>query len=236
MIFHPTYYRDEEICSECEMLSIITDDGIELEGVVYEPENPKATLLFFVGRSHDAVGLINRVAKLYSDSRIVTFNYRSYGRSGGVASEKTLLSDALLIGDRVEKYYGEFYLLGFSIGSALAAYLASKKSVKALFIIGGFDSIISLAKRRYRFVPDFLFRYRFDTQSFVQRVEAPTYMFASLSDETIDSKNTKLLKKKIKNLVYYKEFETLSHKELLWDREVTDKIKEVLYNGVRTVS
>jgi len=236
MIFRPTYYRDEEICSECEMLSIITDDGIELEGVVYEPENPKATLLFFAGRSHDAVGLINRLSALYSDVRIVTFNYRSYGKSGGVASERALLGDALLIAQRVQKHYGDFYLLGFSIGSSVTAYIASKYRVKALFIVGGFDSIPAIAKNRYGFMFEKLFRYRFETDKFVQEIEAPTYMFASLADETIDTKNTNSLKKKIKNLVYYEEFDSLSHKELLWDKRVIDKIKEVLQDGTRTIS
>ncbi|WP_457747755.1 alpha/beta hydrolase [Sulfurimonas sp.] len=228
MVFRPTYYREEEMCKQCTLLSITTQDGIELEGAVYEPQNPQATLLFFGGRSHDSVGLINRLSMLYVNVRIVTFNYRSYGKSGGVASEKAFLEDGIEIAQKVQKHYGDFYILGFSIGSSVGAYVASKLCVKGVFLVGAFDSLASLAQSRYKINLAKLYRYKFDTQEFVQTVEAPTYMFASLSDETINIKNTNSLKKKIKNLVYYEEFDTLSHKELLWDERVVNKIKGAL--------
>ena len=49
VIFSPKYFREGELSSSCEILSITTDDGIELEGVVYEPSDAKNTLLFFGG-------------------------------------------------------------------------------------------------------------------------------------------------------------------------------------------
>ncbi len=103
LIFSPRYFRDSELSSNCEILSIITDDGVELEGVVYEPSDAKNTLLFFGGREHDSVGLIDRLALNFKDSRIITFNYRSYGRSAGVVNEKNILNDALKIAEIVQK-------------------------------------------------------------------------------------------------------------------------------------
>ncbi|MDQ7068636.1 MAG: hypothetical protein Q9M40_12035 [Sulfurimonas sp.] len=60
MVFTPTYKREEKLCDKCSLLSMTTDDGIELEGAMYEPETPKSTLLFFAGRSHDGVGIIKQ--------------------------------------------------------------------------------------------------------------------------------------------------------------------------------
>ncbi len=40
-------FAKKELCKSCEILSITTDDGVELEGVVYEPSDAKSTILFF---------------------------------------------------------------------------------------------------------------------------------------------------------------------------------------------
>jgi len=228
MIFSPLYYREEPLCNNCTPLSIVTDDGVELEGVVYEPKEHKNTLLVFVGRSHDAVGLINRLAKLYPTIRIITFNYRSYGKSGGVASEKNFLHDGVKIAQLVKKNYGDFYLLGFSIGSSVAAYVAAKVEVKGLFLIGAFDSIASLTKRKFGINLKPVLRYRFNTKDFIQNVDADTYLFVSRDDETTYIQNARILKESVPNLRYYVELDGLYHKEMLWDEHVVEKIKEVV--------
>ncbi|QOY50878.1 alpha/beta hydrolase [Candidatus Sulfurimonas baltica] len=235
MVFSPTYYREEELDDDFEILSIKTDDGVELEGVVYEPKSLyrklpsiNSTLLFFAGRSHDSVGLIKRLSLLFPHVRIITFNYRSYGKSGGVVNEKNLLDDSLKVAQIVKKNYGDFYVLGFSIGSLVAAYVASKMSVAGLFMVGPFDSIALLVKEKYGFNMPWILRYKFDKTKLVSKIDAKTYVFASKDDEITYIKNTRNLKQYVKNLVLYKEYEGLSHKELLWHEEVSKHINEVL--------
>jgi len=235
MVFSPTYYRGEILPANCEMLGIVSDDGKELEGVCYSPLNATQTLLFFAGRSHDSVGLIDKLAQTYPKTQIITFNYRSYGKSQGKVSEKNILSDGLKIAELVQKNYGDFYLLGYSLGSSVAAYVATKRKAKALFLIGAFDSIASLAKSKFvdrGFFPyvnlSRVFRYKFTTGINVAEVDEDTYLFVGVDDETTYIQNARVLKEKIKNLVYYEEFEKLNHKEILWDERVTSKIREVI--------
>jgi len=235
MVFSPTLHRETPLCTKCQLLGMQTDDDKELEGVLYEPQNARHTILVFLGRSHDAVGLINKLSKTYTKSRIISFNYRSYGKSEGRAEERELLSDGLKIASLVEKNYGSFYILGFSLGSNIAAYVASQHEVKALFLIGAFDSIASLAKSKFvekSFFPDIdlskVFRYKFRTVDYVQEVRAPSYLFVSKDDEVTYIKNARNLQDKVKNLAYYKEFDGLSHQELLWSEVVTSKINEVI--------
>jgi len=235
-MFTPVYFRDSEIdevnCEvgddRYEMLSITTDDGNELEGVIYEPSDAKSTLLFFAGRSHDSVGLIQKLSDVYKQSRIITFNYRSYGLSEGQASEKNILNDGVKIARLVQKNYGDFYILGFSLGASVGAYVASRHKTLGLFLIGAFDSIESMAKEKYKINIPFLVRYKFDNSSFVKEIEYPTYLFASKSDEMTYIQNTRKLKQSVKNLAFYKELDNLSHKELLWDKNMTDEINGVI--------
>ena len=231
MIFSPLYFRGEELSDDFEFLVIMTKEGVELEGVVYEPKisaHELKTLLFFGGRSHDSVGLIKRLSENFPHTRIITFNYRSYGKSGGVVSEKNIQKDGLLIAQKVKENYGDFYLLGFSLGSFVSSYIASKEKVCGVFLVGSFDSVALLAKQKYGFVPSWLLRYKLNTIKLVQKIEAETYLFASKTDEITYIQNSRNLKSNVKNLVYYKELDSQTHKELLWNAQVVTKINEVL--------
>jgi len=235
MVFSPTYYRGEELDENFELLSITTDDGVELEGVVYEPKDlyrklptVESTILFFAGRSHDSVGLIHRLSLMFPHARIITFNYRSYGKSGGVVSEKNILLDGMKIAKLVKKNYGDFYLVGFSIGSVVASYIASKEKVLGLFLIGTFDSVKLIAKERFGAFLSWFVRYKFDNTTLVKDIDAQTYIFVSKADETTFIKNARNLKNHVKNLTHYVELDHLSHKEILWDDEVIDKINNVI--------
>jgi hypothetical protein len=235
MVFTPTYHRTESMCDACSLLAINRENGVELEGVLYEPENAKETLLFFAGRSHDVVGIISKLAKSYPKSRVVAFNYRSYGKSGGKLSEKNILEDGLKIAELIQKNYGDFYLLGYSLGSNIASYVASKQKVKALFLIGAFDSIASLAKSKFvdrGYFPMIdlskVFRYKLTTGKYVAEVQADTYLFVSRIDETTYIQNSRVLKERVKNLKEYLELDNLSHKEILWDEQVIQKINGVI--------
>jgi len=235
MIFSPVYYRESVLNDDFEMLSIITEDKVKLEGVVYEPKVIHATLLFFGGRSHDTVGLIDKLSENFPNTRVITFNYRSYGKSTGKATEENIFKDGVQIASLIQKNYGSFYIMGFSLGSSVAAYVASQVSSLGVFLIGSFDTIASLAREKFvergifpmiDFSP--IFRYKFDNKKHVQSINAKTYLFVSRDDETTYIQNARNLKKYIKNLAIYTEYDGLGHQELLWDKDVISKINGVM--------
>jgi len=228
MFFTPTFYRSTELDDRFEILSITADDGIELEGVVHTPINFKGTILFFAGRSYDAVGVIEKISIAYPNIRIITFNYRSYGRSGGSITEKNIFSDALHIVKTLKKNYGDIYISGFSLGSSIASYVASKESVLGVFLLGPFDSMSGVVKIKYGIDLSWILRYEFDNTKFVQNIEADTYMFASKDDEVTFIECVDNLKRYVKNLVYYKEFTGLRHRDMLCNEYIVKKISEVV--------
>ena len=228
MMFTPTYYRSSELDDRFEMLYVTTDDGVSLEGVVYEAKNPKATVLFFPGRSYDAVGFVEKLSCAYSDVRVVTFNYRSYGKSEGVLNEKNIFTDALHVTKKMKERFGDIYIAGFSLGSSVSSFVASKEKVNGLFLIGIYDSIAGLTKIKYGVNLSLISRYKFDNKLFVKEVNSDTYVFVSKADEVTYIESARELKKYIKNLVYYKEFEDLLHKDLLCNEDIIKKIKEVI--------
>ncbi len=227
MIFIPKYYREDGICPLCQYLSIVTPENIELEGVVYEPKDPKATLLFFGGRSDDSVALINKLSQNYPTYRVVTFNYRSFGKSAGSASEKNILQDGVYIAHIIEKNYGAFHLLGFSLGSSVATYIAAHHKVQNLFLVGAFSSIEDLIKQKYK-LPRVCIRYRFNTKKYIQNVSAPVVFFGSHADTITPVDGLQELYAMSKNPKGYYIFDTPSHKELLCYSKIVTQIHKVI--------
>ncbi len=228
MIFSPTYYRNGDLGKDCEILSVTTDDGIELEGVVYEPLSATQTLLVFNGRHHDSVGLIKKLSSAYPKVRVITFNYRSYGRSKGRASEKNLLKDSLKIAEIVQKYYGDFSVLGFSIGTNIASFVAANHKINSLFLVGAFDSLALLVKNKIGFDASAVSRYKFHTADYLKTVTIPVYLFASKTDEIIHVKNTRALKSHVKDMAHYEEFDDVSHDKMMFEDKIVIKINEVI--------
>ena len=228
MIFSPTYYRKSDLGKDCELLSIKTDDGVELEGVVYEPLVATQTLLVFNGRYHDSVGLINKLASTYPNIRLITFNYRSYGRSQGRASEKNLLQDSVKIAKIVQKHYGDFSVLGFSLGTNFASFIATKHPIKSLFLVGAFDSLAGLVKNKIGLNLSLFFRYKFDTLAYIKTINVPIYLFSSKEDEVIHIKNVRILKENVKYLAHYEELDGVNHDNLMFHTDIVKKINRIL--------
>lgn len=227
-MFHPSKYRQDKLDDKFTILEIQAKDKTPLEGVVYTPDDIKATIFYLGGISQDSVGLIYKLSQCYQEYQIVTFNYRGYGNSQGSPSELSILDDALHVSDLIEKRYGHFVLMGYSFGSCIASYIASQKKVDKLILIGAFDSIKNLAKIKYPFIPRFLIRYSFDTSSYVKNVECDTYLIYSADDDIVYLKSTLDLRKNIKHLVEFKELSGYNHHQLLCCDETIYFVKKAL--------
>lgn len=219
MLFHPKLYREDDFDERFRFLSIIAEDGVKLEGCIYEPRRYKRTLLYFGGRGQDSVGLLPKLSRCYPDFRIVTFNYRGYGKSQGVPNEKKILEDALTIYEKVVKNFGPVDIVGYSLGCAVASYVASKEHPKRLFLVAPFASLESLVQDVYGFVLPLL-RYRFDTCSYLRETKSEVYIFISKDDNLVPYKNSKKLYECIADVGKIVELEGLKHTELLCDKRV----------------
>lgn len=73
------------------------------------------------------------------------FNYRGYGLSQGVPSERALFQDALVIFDYLEDHPGvdfsSIFALGDSLGTGMASYLASQRPLRGAALFSPYDKI-----------------------------------------------------------------------------------------------
>lgn len=152
--------------------------------VVRRP-GPKA-LIYFGGNAEDVGYHLPGFAAAFPEHTLVLVNYRGYGGSTGSPSEPAFATDALAVHDHVRQDYPSICVMGRSIGSGVAARLASLRPIRRLVLVTPFDSLVNVAKAHFRFLPvGLLMLDRYDSAGRASRIEAPVLIVIAADDEII---------------------------------------------------
>ncbi len=176
-------------------------DGATLKGWWVEP-SPSSTssqappknqiILYFGGNAEEVSHNIPEFQRAFL-SPSVFVNYRGYGDSSGKPSEKNFFSDALALFDEVkrQKPDHEVVIIGRSVGSGVATYLASQRTAHKLVLITPFDSMQSVAQNSFPVIPmGLLLKHKFRSDLYVEKLTAPTLILGASADEIIATKHT----------------------------------------------
>jgi alpha-beta hydrolase superfamily lysophospholipase len=181
---------------------IPVDKKTKIHGLLFKAQNPKGLVFFLHGNagSNSTWGLL---ADFYLENQYDFFvpDYRGYGKSDGkITSEKQLLGDVQIAFDTLKKEYEgkKIVIIGFSIGSGPAAYLASKNDPSLLALQAPYYNFPDLAKKYFQLLPKFLVRYKFRTDQYIQQVKCPVVIFHGDRDEIIYTGSSEKLKQHFK--------------------------------------
>jgi hypothetical protein len=201
-------------------LEVRTPDGETLAGARLPAQHPEGgagpILLGFGGNAWNAEIMARYLHDLFPVSEVVAFHYRGYPPSTGRPSSKALLADALGIYDELQRDGSRPVLpVGFSIGSGVAAYLASQRNVPGMILVTPFDSLAALARDHFRWAPvHLLFRHEMAVAAFVRNQSTPTAVIAAGRDEIVPGQRTDNLRKAIPNRVFDRIIAEAGHNDL----------------------
>ncbi len=168
--------------------------GIEVGSI--DKKSP-TTLFYFGGNANNALEALGLFADL--PYNVVAFNYPGYGHSAGKPSQEAIFAAATKVYEKFKNVHN--ILIGRSLGTGVAAYIAAHHPTDGLILITPYHSITHLAKLRYPIYPaSLLVRHPFATYRYVQKVEAPAYIIAAEQDDTTPPATLKKLLPYIKNL------------------------------------
>ena len=211
-------------------LSFEVENSITLYGkhkISQNSENP--IILYFGGNASDITSFFNFTTNI-KDYEVISFNYRGYVNSQGKPSQEKFFEDALKIYDKYSKTK-KVIVIGRSLGTGVATFLASKRDVKALVLITPYDSISSMAKSNYPIFPiDILLKHKFESLKYIQEVKNPVVLFEVKGDKVIPKKHFEKLKSKVKNLQSHIVFEDTSHGNILGHKDFEDILNKSLRN------
>jgi fermentation-respiration switch protein FrsA (DUF1100 family) len=237
------------VASKCDYREAIPD-GVESLAI---PSNDGAALLQSFRRqakdAHEEFGLVfhgngetifpYHFLPFLNAVGITSYNvdYRGYGNSTGWPSEGGIYNDAeslwRYVQDREKTDSSHLTILGNSIGSGPAAYLASKLHPKILILIAPFESIPKVVQKSpiYKyFIP--VLRYQFPVSEYLSKLDERTCVILAHgeSDEVIPVGHThnleKVLPHKVRRIALYSP--EANHRDIYY------KVEERLLEAVRS--
>lgn len=189
-----------------EELNYKTEDGINLNNLLFKVENPKGLVFYFHGNS-GSLALHAGQTDVYTDLGYDVFmvDYRGFGKSeGSITNENQLYQDNQMLYNELKKTYTEksIVVVGNSLGTTMASKLASTNNPKILILKAPFydwnDAIQQHSSIGKYFPLSILNKYSFNNYEFIQNCKMPVFIFHGTSDETIRHSSSLKLKEVFK--------------------------------------
>ena len=189
LIYYPTFPTRS---NEAEVLWL-KNNGQTLK-VWNVQRDSGAALIYFGGNAEDVSQNLPSFKQLFPHFSLFLLNYRGYGGSSGQPSETALFSDARMLYQEVAKTHDTIVVMGRSLGSGVAVYLASHEKVDKLILTTPFDSMTRLGSAYYPFIPvSRLLVDRFESVSYASAIDNPTLVLIAEKDEVIPRANSDAL-------------------------------------------
>lgn len=234
LIFYPhkleqsyEYYFDHNF----EELMIKTFDGKLINALLCKADNSKG-LIFYLHGNAGSLESWGTVAKLYTDMNYDVFilDYRGFGKSGGkIIGEKQLYDDNQVAYNKMKERYKEedIIVLGYSIGTGMAAKLTSENNPKLLILQAPFYSFTEMMSSQFHF-PTFILKYKFRTNEFLKQCTCPIVIFHGDRDEVVNYKWSVKLKEEFKDKIQFITLRGESHNGITDNIDYRNKLEKVL--------
>ncbi len=174
-------------------------DGTGLNGwLVKNNGSDRSKLIIYFGGNGDELSYMIEAFDGLDDWSVALINYRGYGQSEGQPGEGNLFSDALesydYFSSRKDIDNAKIVVMGRSLGTGVATYVAGKRNPAAVILVSPYDSMVSVAQRHYPFLPaELMLRHRFDSISRAPSIKAPLLMLFAPEDTVIPAELSRKL-------------------------------------------
>lgn len=211
LVFNPTIKREvlnpRSSGHRTRPIVLHTSDGIKLSGWLMTPQvvGPHPAVLYFGGRSEEVSWVVRDAGTLFPGMAVLAVNYRGYGQSQGDPAELHMVDDGRMLFDWLaERHHVDpqrIAVVGRSLGSGVAVQVAMERPAQCVVLITPYDSILAIAKRRFRAVPvEYVLRHRFESVKYAPGLLVPTYVLRAATDDVVPHSHTDQLVSKLGRL------------------------------------
>ncbi len=177
--------------SDFEENYIIAPDGTKLNSLLFKVNDPVGVVFYFSGQggSLDWWGqYADQFNKMNYD--VFMYDYRGFGKSeGSIESEEQFYQDAQIAYNFLLESFDEeeITILGTSMGSGAASWLAAQNNPERLILLSPYYSIPD-AKNNFqpikwlRFIPSFLVKYKFKNYQNIENTKCPVIVMHGDAD------------------------------------------------------
>ncbi len=240
MLFGRPALNEERIALAKSTNPTVTDlvlrmtDGTTVRGwKVNADESNSKPIIFYYGGNVEEVSSRLALAQSFGDFEWILMNYRGYGASEGIPSEKALFSDAYeiyqIIRDDEDFKDRRVYLFGQSLGTGVALSVAAKYPVTKIILTTPYDSIDSLAQDQFPLFPvKLILKNHFRSIDIAPKIKSPTLVIAAENDTTIPTKHAQKLCRALGENCIYRVIPGVGHNDIVFSENYSKVIIDFL--------
>jgi hypothetical protein len=194
-LYYPTRridYTPDAARLTYEDVDFVAEDNCRLHGWWMPIPDARGTVIMLHGNAGNIGDRIWSAADLQRlGLNVFLFDYRGYGKSRGIPTEKGLYRDARAAYEVVRARYDDaeqppVILYGRSLGGAVAIQLAVDKPVKGIIVESAFTSVVDMGRELYPLLPVSLLCFdRYDSLGKIGDIEVPVLIAHSKQDDLI---------------------------------------------------
>ncbi|MEY4588231.1 MAG: hypothetical protein RL497_307 [Pseudomonadota bacterium] len=154
-------------------------------------------MLYFGGNAEAVSDSLELLNKAYAHCNLLLMVYRGYGHSDGTPGQQHFFDDAQALYQlrKNKNAKTHFIVVGRSLGSAIATFLAAQQRVDQLVLVTPFDSLSQIAQQKFPWLPTrWLLKHPFPSDVYARAINAPVHIIMAEEDEIIPAYNTLRLK------------------------------------------
>ena len=193
---------------------VFENDGEAIKTSIINQGSEQA-IIYFGGNAENVDYNAFEFQQLLNGYTVYLVKYRGYAGSTGEPTEQGIYADALHIYDEIKTDYQSVSVIGRSLGSGVATYLASQRKVKRLVLVTPFDSVKNVAQAVFPMYPmGILLKDKHDSLSRAKDITSDTLILAAENDEVIKMKHTLSLLNGFEQDVHFKEIKGANHNDI----------------------
>ncbi|MFC4817259.1 alpha/beta hydrolase [Flavobacterium sp. GCM10023249] len=181
-------------------INTLVETNTNIHGLLFKANAPKG-LVFYLHGNAGALNTWGNIANQYTNLGYDFFimDYRGFGKSdGAVENSNQVVNDVSKVYEKLSKGYDNVMVIGYSIGTGPAAYLASKYQPNQLILLAPYYNFLELTRGKVPFFPDFLKKFDFATDQYIRNTKSQITIFHGIDDQMIPASDSEKLKRYLK--------------------------------------
>jgi pimeloyl-ACP methyl ester carboxylesterase len=177
------------------------------------PRSTPDAVLYYGGNGEDVSEDAPDLTDTFPHSAIYLLHYPGYGGSSGRPTQQAIFAAALALYDRAHADHPNITIIGRSLGTGVATFVASQRPVVRLILVTPFDSLGDAAAAQYPFLPvRWLLLDKYESWRYAAEIIAPTLILVAADDEIIPRSSSDRLRTRFRSgLVSYVLIPDASH-------------------------